>query len=233
MKKALKSYFGGKESPGVYQTIINHIRPHDLFVEPFGGNFAVSRKMNNNAVKYIGEIDFQVYIKYPFSDDSLQFFNLDYRELIDLFVEDSGFDRKVIYFDPPYPLSSIKSKRAVYTCTLSDQEHIDFLNYANSIRGMYDILISTFPNDMYQDLLVDWHLVEFEGWSRHGKTVEWLFLNYNPTEITALHDTRFYGKDFIDRQRISRSIRNTVRKVLHHPDPVIRNEIIKRIRESS
>lgn len=233
MKKPFETYFGGKESPGVYQTIINHIRPHDLFVEPFGGNFAVSRKLNNNAVKFVNDIDFEVYRYYPSCNETFSFYNMDYRHLMELFVEDSIHDRRVIYFDPPYPLSSISSERVVYSYTFTDKDHVDFLNYANSIKGMYDVLISTYPNELYREMLESWHLVEFDGWSRHGKKTEWLFLNYDPTKITALHDAQFYGENFIERQRIARSIRNTVRKILHHPDPVIRNEIIKRIRESS
>lgn len=233
MQKPFKTYFGGKEAPGVYQTIVNYIRPHDLFVEPFGGNFAVSRKMNNRGKKFVGEIDLDVFLRYPPCDEVFSFFRMDYRDLIELFVECSMFDRRVIYFDPPYPLSTISGGRAVYPYTFTDKDHVDFLNYANSIKEQYDVLISTYPNDLYREMLENWHLVEFEGWSRHGKKTEWLFLNYSPEEITALHDPQFYGKDFIERQRIARSIRNVVRKIVNHPDPVIKAEILQQLNNST
>src|SRR5712691_7390835 len=37
-------YPGGKAGAGVYQTIINQIPPHDVYVEPFLGDGAVLRR---------------------------------------------------------------------------------------------------------------------------------------------------------------------------------------------
>ena len=37
----LPSYPGGKNGPGVYQTLINHIPPHDVFVSAFAGHCGV------------------------------------------------------------------------------------------------------------------------------------------------------------------------------------------------
>lgn len=230
MKKAFDTYFGGKEASGVYQKIINHIRPHRVFAEPFGGNYAISRMINNNAdVKAINDLDPGVYSRYPESTGKIRFRNKDYRGFCDDILAVYGTWPCVFYFDPPYPLESIKSSRAVYPFTMSDNEHDEFLKYAISIKGKADVLISTFPNEMYKAGLTDWHLVEYDGWSHKGKTTEWLFLNYDPAEITELHDARYYGRDFKERQRIARQINNMVRKIRYHPDPIIRNEVLKRI----
>ena len=37
------TYPGGKNAPGVYQTIINHMPPHAVYIEPFLGSGAILR----------------------------------------------------------------------------------------------------------------------------------------------------------------------------------------------
>src|SRR5919198_2325026 len=37
------TYPGGKNAPGVYQTIINHMPPHEVYIEPFLGSGAILR----------------------------------------------------------------------------------------------------------------------------------------------------------------------------------------------
>jgi DNA adenine methylase len=234
MQKPFKTYFGGKEAPGVYQTIINHIRPHHYFAEPFGGNFTISRKINSDAIKYINDIDKQVYKRYEHINERIRFSNLDYQNFVNEFLCYScelNF-KSVIYFDPPYPLFSRKSSKKVYKHEFELSDHIEFLNFAISKNAFCDILISTYPNELYKESLKDWYLVEFDGCDRHGKTTEWLFMNYNPKEITQLHDARYYGDNFTDRQRISRSVNNTVRKILNHENPIIKHEIIRQIQNS-
>lgn len=44
------SYFGGKNGAGVYQTIINHMPPHRVYIEPFLGGGAIMRLKRPAAV---------------------------------------------------------------------------------------------------------------------------------------------------------------------------------------
>ena len=231
MKKPFKTYFGGKESNGVYQTIINHIRPHDVFVEPFGGNFTVSRYLRNS-IKAINDINFNVYSNYLLLDKKLDeycFFNEDYKDFLkNLFELLSLFSQiPCIYFDPPYPLGSRKSSRKVYKHEMTDNDHLEFLAFCNSIKGNCDILISTYPNEMYKKHLKGWYLVEFDGMDRHGKTTEWLFMNYDPEKITELHDARYFGKNANERQFNKRTIKNAVEK-LNRLHPILKKEILNR-----
>jgi len=54
------TYFGGKAQEGVYQTIINQIPPHRIYIEPFLGGGAVMR-YKRQAEKNIGiDIDKEV-----------------------------------------------------------------------------------------------------------------------------------------------------------------------------
>lgn len=234
MNKPFKTYFGGKEASGVYQTIINHIRPHDIFIEAFGGNYTISRKTNHEAFKFIGEIDPEVYRQYPKNwayGDFLKGFS--YQETVkhafDYVSHLPGMFKFCIYFDPPYPLDSRKDNRPRYGHELTGADHVAFLSYAGSIRDKADILISTYPNDLYKETLKEWFLVVFDGCDRHGKTTEWLFMNYDPKAITELHDSSYYGKNFTERQKIKRHIKNTVAKIRDHPDPIIKREILKQL----
>src|ERR1700693_1648241 len=51
------SYFGGKSGPGTYQTIINHIPPHDVFYSLFLGNCGVARHIKPAAFNVYNDID--------------------------------------------------------------------------------------------------------------------------------------------------------------------------------
>lgn len=41
---SLGTYNGGKQGNGVYQNIINHIPPHNVYVAPFAGHDGVFQK---------------------------------------------------------------------------------------------------------------------------------------------------------------------------------------------
>lgn len=53
MEKPFKTYFGGKNSNGTYQSIINEIPPHNNLIIPFAGNCAITRIINSSAHIYL------------------------------------------------------------------------------------------------------------------------------------------------------------------------------------
>ena len=233
MKPPFQTYFGGKGSSGVYQTIINTIRPHDLFVEPYGGNYTISRQLNNKALKWVNDLAEKTYSMYPVEHPGNWIFtNMDALKQMQLILCQLTpiFDkfRKVIYLDPPYPLSSRKQQAEVYDIELTDQDHIALLNFVISQQKKADFIISTYPNEIYSAMLADWWKIEYDGCDRHGKTTEWLFLNYDPKAIIELHDISYYGCSYTERQRIKRSTKNTIDKIMRI-DPIIQNHIIREL----
>ena len=48
---AIMTYPGGKRGAGVYQTIINLMPPHDVYIEPFWGGGAIKRQKRPGALK--------------------------------------------------------------------------------------------------------------------------------------------------------------------------------------
>ena len=225
MKKAFPTYFGGKEASGVFQTIINKIRPHSVFIEAFGGNYTVSRKLNNKAFKIVNDIAKNTFSQYPENVNNWAFTNYDYQTICDITLLNGKMIpnfKPCIYFDPPYLLESRKSQQLVYEHEMTVQDHEVFLDYATRLKNKADILISCYPNELYKDTLADWWMIEYQGHDRYSKTTEWLFMNYDPEKITELHDISYYGKDNTDRQRIKRMIENTLRKT-QELDPIIQN----------
>jgi DNA adenine methylase len=227
--KPFKTYFGGKESAGTYQTIINHIRPFEVLYEPFGGNYAISRRIKKTGIKFVNDIDPAVFKKYK-KIPGFVFENMDYREFLDTYYKTNGIQKQCIYFDPPYLLSSRKHKKNVYNFEMDEPGHIEFLNYVISKNFNCDVLISCYPNELYSKYLKGWYKVEFESQTRHGKATEWLFMNYDPKTITELHDFYYYGGDFTERQKIKRIMNNNVRK-FKEMNPIFRNEYLKRIQD--
>ncbi|SRR6266404_4845567 len=51
------NYPGGKNAPGVYQTVINQIPPHRVYIEPFAGSAAIYRYKSLAALSYLIDVD--------------------------------------------------------------------------------------------------------------------------------------------------------------------------------
>lgn len=192
------SYFGGKGQPGVYHTIISNIRPHICFYELFAGHAAISRlKKLAEYCTTLTDLDDDVvnWLQLQKWEGKMQIQRRDAFHALRVLL---GLDlnHSVVYLDPPYPHSTLSSNTR-YRYTLTDDQHVELLTLARQLRC--DVLISTYPNDIYRQMLHDWRLVEFEGTDRSGKKrTEWLFCNF--PEPTELHDYRFIGPTY--RQRL-------------------------------
>ena len=64
------------------------------------------------------------------------------------------------------------------------------------------MLISTYPNQLYPALLAGWHLEEFKAQTRRGMATEWLYFNFE--RPTVLHDDRYAGGNYREREYIKR-----------------------------
>lgn len=219
-----KTYFGGKAGNGTYQTIINQIRPHEIYIEPFLGGGAVYHRKKKAEISVLVDKDWKCVARarrailkkgyqltyqylendyYKVSDDGTSKVYMmvsDALEALDYYVflvYPEPMFRKCVYLDPPYPLQSRKSSdRNRYRFELTDEDHIRLLHKAKSLPC--DVLISTYPNELYRKELEGWRLIEFQSMTHAGMATEWLFCNY--PEPTELHDYRYVGKD--NRERL-------------------------------
>lgn len=82
-----------------------------------------------------------------------------------------------IYADPPY-VQSTRSGR-IYAHEMTDHDHVELLELLKKHPG--PVLISGYDNEIYSDMLKDWHTERMTAQCEGGqKRVEVLWMNYEP-----------------------------------------------------
>jgi len=205
----LEGYFGGKGGSGVYQNIINIIPPHETFVVPFLGYGGITKNIKPAKYTIGNDIDPVVYNawfnyyqnniygrNFPIEDfDSMDLYNDPWEEFIKGLKDLSSTN---IYFDPPYPHSSRKSRHR-YKFEMTDDEHGELLTHAKSYNNT-SIQISTYDNKLYKSELKHWNKIKFNAKTRGGMAIETVYFNYDPPH--RLHDYSYYGENFKNREHL-------------------------------
>jgi len=230
--KGYNHYFGGKSSPGTYQTLINLIPPHKIYFSLFLGNCGVTRHMKLADLVFLNDKDEQLINAWKQSVPigGTTGFNftvgngIEFLETIIL----GGYDQPetFIFLDPPYKLTSRKDKRPVYKFELTPEEHTRLLQACKRLQYA-KIMIMHYPEEEYNFQLADWNKFEFYSQTRNGLALECAYYNYDlvPGE---LHDLTFIGEDFRQRERFNRIKKNFIRK-LNQLEPELRNAILREI----
>jgi len=192
------SYPGGKRGSGIYQKIINLMPPHEVYIEPFLGGGAVwdmkqRAKLNIgldlSAAAIVGyEVSAGIIVK---QGDGIAFLeNYDFR------------GGELVYCDPPYLMSTRSGKR-LYEFEMDDRQHRRLLRWCIEAKNSCSIMISGYASRMYAEALAGWNSIEFESMTRGGyPKMERLWFNFE--KPTALHDYRYLGRNFRERERIKR-----------------------------
>lgn len=191
------TYPGGKGGAGVVQQIINQQPPHSAYIEPFLGSGAVLRA--KRPAKFNLGFDLDLSAVTFFSDRpgcciqrqcGIAFLETDARELS---------SDVLIYCDPPY-LMETRSSGRLYRHKMTDADHIRLLEAICRLRCM--VQISGYASKLYAQKLKGWRLVKFRAMTRRGVRIEHLWMNY--PEPKLLHDYKFLGCDYRERERIKR-----------------------------
>jgi hypothetical protein len=188
-------YPGGKFR--CYQRLINLIPPHRVYIETHLGGGAVLRN-KAPAEKNIG-ID-----RDP---DVIRAFNGQFGSNFHFFVASAeefirGYrflGTEFLYSDPPYWPASRRSSRSPYRFDYTAEDHVNFIELVRAVPC--SVMISGYDNNLYSRELKGWNRLTFTGTSHTGKRQEIVWLNYSPTD---LHDVRFLGDTFRQRQTIKR-----------------------------
>lgn len=219
------SYPGGKNGAGVYQQIINHIPPHKLYIEPFLGGGAIMRLKRPAEASIAIDIDYAV----------MQTFDRGATPNLTMLIADAlkwmqgrSFPSDTfIYLDPPYLFETRSTRRKIYAHELTDKQHMTLLSIIKSIHCM--VMISGYPNDLYSDALSRWWTHDFMTSNRGGGHVtERLWMNYPPP--TRLHDYRYLGSTFREREKINRQKARWVMR-LSKMNPARRRAVLEAILE--
>lgn len=206
-----KTILGGKGASGVCHHIINQIPEHTIYIEGFLGLGRVLR-YKKPAIRNVG-IDMDSHIldlwnKAEYKDMNLEvlynsFFSL--ANMKELQQKDC-----FLYLDPPYPISTRKSSNK-YKHELSDKQHYNLLQIAKGLGCM--VAISTYDNYLYQQELKDWRKIQFQAKTRGGVATETLYMNYKQPLPSQLHDTRFVGGNFRQREKTKRRLETIKGKI--------------------
>lgn len=196
-------YPGGKGN--CYQRIINLIPPHETYIEPFVGGGAVFRNKKPAPGNIVIDSD-------AAAIDNLRshIANYDDRARFTALVCDAlkwlqSYDfsgKEFVYADPPYLMSTRRQHRHIYRYELASiEQHEKLLDILVSLPCK--VMISGYWSELYAARLVTWHTETFMAVTRGGSMAqEWLWMNYQ--QPTRLHDYRYLGDDFRERERIKR-----------------------------
>jgi site-specific DNA-adenine methylase len=236
MNKPFETYNGGKEGDGTYQKIISIMPPHDIYCELFLGNGAIQRKKKPAKYSILMDLDRAVINRWNemykndgadrnainlVTADAIQFLQ-NFRVTSTIF-KNMGI-RVLIYLDPPYPMDSRSTKRDRYFCEMTDDQHRMLMLAVQNFPA--NIVISSYPNPIYAEALSDWSTFTFTASTRGGIATEQVWYNYpQPTE---LHDYRYIGADYRERELIAgRIARNTAK--FNRMNPIERAAILESI----
>jgi hypothetical protein len=249
-------HLGSKGSAGIAERIINRMPPHQVYIEPFLGGGAVMRakrpallnigidldpaslKLTRRAggwkpanvdiipVQSMPQATASAVLNYTRTMRSLPkpFFGFVQGDGIE-FIETFPFNgSELLYCDPPY-LQSTRSKRhrRMFKHEMSDADHERLL--AAVLACPARVMISGYRSDLYVSKLKGWSVFRYKAATRGGVREEHLWFNFPIPE--ELHDYRFLGATWREREKLNRRVKNIVGKLRRLP-PIERNALLAR-----
>jgi len=211
------TYPGGKGSS--YQHLINLMPPHRWYVESHLGSGVVMRR-KRPAQRNIGiESDERVIGR--FGEVLAPSCEVICGDALAVLSELPLQASDLVYMDPPY-LPSTRFVRKVYRHEYAEADHERLLAFAQSVDCM--VMISGYRSDLYDEALQGWGRREFSASSQSGARTECVWFNFEPP--TTLHDARYLGKDFRERQDTRRRMSRITNR-LSKLSPPERAEVLK------
>ncbi len=212
------TYPGGKNGSGVYQRIINLMPPHATYIEAFLGSGAILR-MKKPALCSIGiDIDGGVFERWRGNElaglSLIQADAIAWLERRFPHESDPG-GPTLIYCDPPYMIHTRRQHRLIYRYELSDDDHRELLRILLRLPCM--VMISGYWSELYSTALSRWRAVRYTARTRGGSLAEeWIWMNF-PAPL-ELHDYRYLGQNFRERERIGRKRKRWLTRLRGMPE---------------
>lgn len=225
------TYPGGKAGSGAAHRIISLMPPHRVYVEPFCGSAAVALLKKPAQMNFLLDLD-------PAALDlargdrftgMMQFVPVGGQWSTILgdgldFLEHSHFTGdELVYCDPPYMRSTRKSAKDLYNFEWTDHHHSRLLKWAIHTKARW--IISGYRCDFYDGALPGYS-EDFQAMTRRGPATETLWWNF--PRPTILHDDRYIGDGFRERERIRRQ-QSRWKARLQRMDATQRNALLRAI----
>lgn len=131
----------------------------------------------------------------------------------------------LIYCDPPY-VHSTRTGGVLYRFEMTNDDHLMLLDQAR--RSTCRFMISGYRSALYEAGLQGWHSIDYQAHTRGGMKTETLWMNFAPP--TTLHDYRFLGQGYRERERIKRKKARWIER-LKRMDRLERQAILAAIAE--
>lgn len=197
-------YPGGKGK--VFQQVINLLPPHTTYVETHLGGGAVLRHKKPSKTAIAIDLDPKVIDSWRNHFPGLAtYIRADALEFLSSYPLQ---EHDVLYCDPPY-LPSTRRRNRVYRYDYREEDHERLL--AELLRLPCRILISGYPSELYSSRLAGWNTYTFAAKAHDGLRPEIIWFNFQPPQ--RLHDPRFVGSNFRERENIRRRLTRLKRRI--------------------
>ena len=133
-------------------------------------------------------------------------------EFLENLSPDLARGTSLVYCDPPY-LRSTRSGGRLYEHEMTDVDHQRLLRWA--IATPCRVMISGYWSKLYGSTLRKWRCSRFWAQTRGGMAEECIWANFPEPE--ELHDYRYLGNGFRERERINRKKRRWIAKLEKMP----------------
>jgi len=188
-------YPGGKGK--CFQHIINVLPEHTTYIETHLGGGAVLRHKAPARKSIAIDVDPKVIGWWQRRYPGLATFITGDALAVLRSLQFSGDE--VIYCDPPY-LPSTRKRSRVYANDLTESDHIELLSILKGLPCR--VAVSGYASQLYETELRGWTEIRFSAKAHDGLRIESLWLNYPIPD--DLHDPRFLGGNFRQRQDVRR-----------------------------
>jgi site-specific DNA-adenine methylase len=215
-------YPGGKGK--TYQHVINLMPPHRVYIETHLGGGAVMRH-KRPAERNLG-IDADERVIAAWAEGKHPGIELLCDQAEEVLARHDFHGDELVYADPPFhPITRRRSR--VYRHDYSDADHRRLLLVLRSLPCM--VIVSGYANALYDTVLSGWGKRTFRAKTHTDVREETLWFNFEPPR--ALHDSRFLGDDFRERQTRKRRLQRLQERV-HDMDPVERAAFVRWLTEA-
>lgn len=218
------SYDGGKAGAGVAQQIINQIPPHRVYIEPFVGAGAVLRAKLPARIAIAVDADEQTIARWQDQPGIIAI----HGDALEYLSSHNWRGDEFVYCDPPYLMETRSSQRSIYRHEFATiEQHRALLTLLRALPC--PVAISGYASWLYELELAGWRSISFQTVKRSGRpATEWLWMNYPaPWE---LHDYRYLGQNFRERERIKRK-RERWKARLRSMDDLERHALLSALEE--
>ncbi|MDQ1158536.1 DNA adenine methylase [Sphingomonas sp. SORGH_AS 950] len=209
-------YPGGKGRS--YQHVINLMPPHRRYIESHVGGGAVLRRKRPAAESIIIDLDRTVTDRWQARNMK----NVVVRngDALRIIPELDVSQDDLIYADPPY-LPATRRTRRYYRYDYDEADHVALLNLLSGLPCK--VVLSGYRSDLYDRHLAGWTRTDYTALTHNGLVTESAWTNFQPGSV--LHDYRYIGSDFREREASKRRRENLFHRIAT-VDPVERNAVL-------